>query len=195
PKNSSPANASASASEPPQIQQLRAKLRQNEISITDLTHRQGQIQDQIRQLQGRVQASPMVEQQFKELMRNYQTAQDFYNDLLKKRQNAGVAGDLEGQEESEQFKVYDPPSLPDKPSFPKKTYFAGGGLAGGLALGLGILYLLAASDKSLYNERDVELGLKLPVLTMVPMLDVATAHAKRTMRALDKSYETVTTKG
>ncbi len=195
PKSSSPANAAAPASDPPQIQQLRAKLRQNEISIADLTHRQGQIQDQIRQLQGRVQASPMVEQQFKELMRNYQTAQDFYNDLLKKRQNAGVAGDLEGQEESEQFKVYDPPSLPDKPSFPKKTYFAGGGLAGGLALGLGILYLLAASDKSLYNERDVELGLKLPVLTMVPTLDVATAHAKRTMRALDKTYDAVTTKG
>ena len=78
---------------------------------------------------------------------------------------------------------------------PMKTGFTVAVLAGGLALGLGILYLLAASDKSLYNERDVELGLKLPVLTMVPMLDVATAHAKRTMRALDKSYGTVTTKG
>ena len=194
PKSSSSANASASMIEPPQIQQLRAKLRQNEINITDLTHRQAQIQDQIRQLQGRVQASPMVEQQFKELMRNYQTAQDFYNDLLKKRQNAGVAGDLEGQEESEQFKVYDPPSLPDKPSFPKKTYFAGGGVAGGLALGLGILYLLAASDKSLYNERDVENVLKLPVLTMVPMLDVALGQARRNMKALEKSYDTATGK-
>lgn len=195
PKSLPPVNASASTSEPAQIQQLRARLRQNEISIADLTHRQVEIQNQIRQLQGRVQASPMVEQQFKELMRNYQTAQDFYNDLLKKRQNAGVAGDLEGAEESEQFKVYDPPSLPDKPSFPKKTYFAGGGLAGGLALGLGILYLLAASDKSLYSERDVELALKLPVLTLVPMLDVAAGQAKRNLKSLDKTYETVTTKG
>jgi polysaccharide chain length determinant protein (PEP-CTERM system associated) len=194
PKTNSSANGNAATIEPPQIQQLRAKLRQNEINITDLTHRQAQIQDQIRQLQGRVQSSPMVEQQFKELMRNYQTAQDFYNDLLKKRQNAGVAGDLEGQEESEQFKVYDPPSLPDKPSFPKKTYFAGGGLAGGLALGLGILYLLAVSDKSLYNERDVENVLKLPVLTMVPMLDVALGQAKRNLNALEKTYDSVTTK-
>ena len=109
--------------EPAQIQQLRAKLRQDEISITDLTHRQSQIQEQIRQLQGRVQASPVVEQQFKELTRNYQTALDFYNDLLKKRQNAGVAGDLESQQQSEQFRVYDPPSLPDQPSFPKKVHF------------------------------------------------------------------------
>jgi len=110
PKNNPSASGSsrASAAEPPQIQQLRAKLRQDDMNIADLTKRQSQIQDEIRQLQSRVQASPMVEQQMKELTRNYQTAQDFYNDLLKKRQNAGVAGDLESQQESEQFRVLDP---------------------------------------------------------------------------------------
>src|SRR6266404_5339913 len=55
PKNSPPANGStqAAAAEPPQIQQLRARLRQDGISIEDLTKRQGQIQDQIHQLQSR----------------------------------------------------------------------------------------------------------------------------------------------
>jgi polysaccharide chain length determinant protein (PEP-CTERM system associated) len=196
PKSNAPANGTvqASVSEPPQIQQLRAKLRQDEISITDLTHRQSQIQEQIRQLQGRVQASPMVEQQFKEVTRNYQTALDFYNDLLKKRQNAGVAGDLESQQQSEQFRVFDPPSLPDQPSFPKKTYFVGGGLGGGLALGLGILFLIAASDKSLHNERDVELALKLPVLALVPTLDVAAHHPEQTVRLVGNVTDAVTTK-
>ncbi len=172
-KNNPPANASTqvAATEPPQIQQLRARLRQGDMNIADLTKRQGQIQDEVRQLQNRVQASPMIEQQLKELTRNYQTAQEFYNDLLKKRQNAGVAGDLESQQESEQFRVYDPPSLPDRPSFPKKAYFVGGGLGGGLALGLAILFLIAVSDKSLHNERDVELALKLPVLALVPVLE------------------------
>src|ERR1700674_380817 len=173
PKNNPAANGStqSSAAEPPQIQQLRAKLRQDDMNIADLTKRQGQIQDEIRRLQSRVQASPMVEQQLKELMRNYQTAQDFYNDILKKRQNAGVAGDLERQQESEQFRVYDPPSLPDRPSFPKKVHLAGGGLGGGLALGLAILYLIAIGDKSMHTERDVELALKLPVLALVPVLE------------------------
>jgi len=175
PKNNLPANGStqAAAAEPPQIQQLRAKLRQDDISIEDLTKRQGQIQDAIHQLQSRVQASPMVEQQLKELTRNYQTAQDFYNDLLKKWQNAGVAGDLESQQQSEQFRVYDPPSLPDRPSFPKKVYFAGGGLGGGLALGFAILYLIAIGDKAMHTERDIELVLKLPVLALVPLLEMS----------------------
>ena len=142
------------------------------MNIADLTKRQGKIQDEIRLLQSRVQASPMIEQQLKELTRNYQTAQDFYKDLLKKRQNAGLAGDLESQQQSEQFRVYDPPSLPDRPSFPNRVRFCGGGLGGGLAVGLALLYLVAIGDKSMHTERDVELAIKLPVLALVPFLEV-----------------------
>jgi len=159
--------------EPPQIQQLRARLKQDELSIVDLTKHQSQIQGQINVLQGRLQLTPAVEQQFKELTRNYQSASEFYNDLLKRRDSAAVARDMTRQQGGEQFSLEDPPSLPMTPSFPKKTIFAGGGLAGGLALGLGLLYLLAAMDASMHTERDVEACLKLPVLTMVPTMDPA----------------------
>ena len=158
--------------ESPQIQQLRAKLRQDDLNIADLTKRQAQIQNETRVLQGRVQASPVVEQQFKEMTRNYQTASENYNDLLKKHNTSELAGVLESQQESEQFKVFDPPSLPNQPAFPNKIIFASAGFGGGFVVGLGILYLLAAGDKSLHTERDVELALKLPVLATVPTLQV-----------------------
>jgi polysaccharide chain length determinant protein (PEP-CTERM system associated) len=154
-----------------QVQQLRAKLRQDDLNIADLTKRQAQIQEQITQLQGRLQASPVVEQQLKEITRNYQTAQDFYNDLLKKRQQSAMATDLEHQQESEQFRVLDPPSLPGAPSFPNRKYFCAGGLGAGLTLALAIMYLIALLDKSMNTERDVEVCLNLPVLTTVPVLD------------------------
>src|SRR5260370_823764 len=66
-----------SGSEPPQIQQLRAVLRQDEINIADLTKRQQQIQEQSRVLESRVQAVPGVEQRLKEFTHNYQTPLDF----------------------------------------------------------------------------------------------------------------------
>ena len=162
----------AALHEPAAIQQLRTRIKQDDFNITDLTKRQTKIQDQIRSVQSRLQASPVIEQQLKELTRSYQTASDIYNDLLKKRENSAMATDLEHEQQGENFKVLDAPSLPSTPSFPKKTVFVGGSLGGGLALSLGILYLLALSDKALYSERDVELHLKLPVLTTVPSFDV-----------------------
>ena len=168
-----PSVRSETASEPPQIQQLRARLRQSEINIVDLTKRQVQIQEQSRVLEGRVQAVPGVEQKLKELTRNYQSALDFYNELLKKRDNSAMATDLAHQQEGEQFRVLDPPSLPTKPSFPKFLVFAAGGLGGGIALGLAILYVLMAMDQAFHTERDVEMFLKLPVLTSVPMLEAS----------------------
>jgi uncharacterized protein involved in exopolysaccharide biosynthesis len=163
-----PANAQATGIEPPAIQQLRARVRQDDLSIADLVKRQGQIQNQINVLQGRIQSTPGVEQQYKELTRNYQSALEFYNDLLKKHDQAAISSDLNRQQQGEHFNVLDAASLPMTPSFPKKTTFAGMGAGGGLALGLAILYLLSAFDPSMHTERDVEVCLQLPVLAVVP---------------------------
>ena len=166
------ANSQAALREPPSIQALKAKIKQDELNILDANKRQAQIQEQLRGIQARLQASPVVEQQLKDLTRDHQTALDIYNDLLKKRDNSAIARDMEDKQQGESFKVLDAPSLPSSPSFPKKSIFVGGGFGGGLALSLGILYLLALTDKSLYTERDVEVCLKLPVLTSVPSFDV-----------------------
>jgi polysaccharide chain length determinant protein (PEP-CTERM system associated) len=155
------------------MQQLRAKIKLDDLSITDATKRQAQIADQIHALQSHLQASPLVEQQLKELTRNYQTAFDNYNDLLKKQQKSTMAGDLQNQQQSGHYRILDPPSLPSKPSFPKKSIFVGGGLGAGLVLAFGIMYILAINDKAMYSERDIEACLKLPVLTMVPGFDVS----------------------
>ena len=167
--------------EPPELQQMRARVRQDDLNITDLTKSQRQIQEQIRLMQARVQASPMVEEKYKELTRNYQTAQQIYNELLKKQSDSTIAKDLEHEQESEVFRVLDPPSYPSAPSFPKLIIFLGGGLAGGFVSAVGILYLLAVLDKAMYSERDVEKCLKLPVLVSVPNL-VARGQLQRTMR-------------
>ena len=186
--NQTTTSAAAGEIEPAAIQQLRAKLKQDDLMIADLSKRQSQMQSQIGVMQGRLQLSPAVEQQFKELMRGYQSASDSYNDLLKRHAQALMAKDFTHEQQGEQFSMEDPPSLPMTPSFPKKPVFAGGGLAGGLALGLAVLYLLAALDSSMHSERDVEACLKLPVLALVPTMDPARAarsNGKRRIKELE----------
>ncbi len=160
----------SSAIEPAQIQQLRAQIHTYEQVMAAKQAEQEQIKQQIKIYQDRVQSSPAIEQQYKELTRDYQTALDFYNDLLKKRDQSAMATDLEHRQESEQFRVLDPANLPDQPSFPNRPLFTLGGFAGGLALGLGLAYMLELKDTSFKNEGDVEFALRLPVLALVPEL-------------------------
>jgi polysaccharide chain length determinant protein (PEP-CTERM system associated) len=172
PKASGDTKPSKATSEPAQIAQLRAGIHTTEQVIAEKTKEQAKIQQEIKVYQDRVQSSPAVEQQYKELTRDYQTALDFYNDLLKKRDQSTMATDLERHQEGEQFKILDPANLPDQPSFPNRAAFTLGGLGGGLALGLAIAFLLESRDTSFRTERDVEFALRLPVLAMVPAIEL-----------------------
>ena len=166
------------AAEPAQIQQLRAQIFQYDQVIKERTSQQEDIQKQIALYQARVQSSPAVEQEYKELTRDYQTALDFYNDLLKKRDQSAMASDLDRSQQGEQFRVLDPANYPSTPTFPKMPFFVGGGFAGGLALGLGLSLLLEMQDTSLRSERDVELALRLPVLALIPVIESNSKNAK-----------------
>jgi polysaccharide chain length determinant protein (PEP-CTERM system associated) len=168
-----------SAVEPQPIAQLRAQIHTFDQIIAERTREQDQIKQQIKVFQARVQSSPAIEQEYKELTRDYQTALDFYNDLLKKRDQSAMAGDLERRQEGEQFRVLDPANLPDKPSFPNRPLFALGGLGGGLALGLGLAFLLEVQDTSFKTERDVELSLRLPVLALIPAVGSTARNKSR----------------
>src|SRR5581483_6323921 len=71
--------------EPPEIQQLRVQIHQYGDAISQATRDQKRLQQQIAIYQSRVSLSPGVEEQYKVLTRDYDTAQKFYQDLLAKR--------------------------------------------------------------------------------------------------------------
>jgi len=174
----SPAAKPNSSVEPQQVAQLRAQMHQLDEVIAEKSREQEQIQGQIKLYQQRVQASPVIEQQYKQLTRDYQTALDFYDDLLKKRDQSAMARDLARRQQGEQFRVLDPANLPDQPSFPNRPLFTLGGLGGGLAFGLGLALLMELRDSSLRSERDVELVLRLPVLAIVPTIELSRKRSR-----------------
>ena len=156
--------------EPPEMQQLRLQIHQSEVFIGEKTREQARLKQQLNTYQARLSLSPGVEQQYKELTRDYQTALEFYNELPTKRSQSEMATSLERRQQGEQFRVMDAADLPEKPSFPNRPAFAAGGLAAGLALGIGITLLIELRDKSLLTENDVEHFLGLPTLAMVPRI-------------------------
>ena len=156
--------------EPPEIQQLRAQLHQSELAVAQKQEEQAHLQEQLRTLQSRLQLSPKIQQQFKSLTRDYQTALGFYNDLLKKRNESQMATELEHRQQGEQFRVLDAPSYPERPSFPNRSLFGLGGLGAGLIAGLGLVQLAEWRDKSMRSKQDVEIYLRLPILAQISVM-------------------------
>ena len=157
-------------SESPEIRQLRVQIHQYDTAISQATREQKRLQNQIGLFQGRVALSPAVEEQFKALNRDYDTAQKFYDDLLAKKSQSEMQTDMELRQQGEQMRLLNPADLPEAPSFPSRILFAGGGLGAGLALGLGLALWLELRDKSIRTEQDVIAVLELPMLVSVPWI-------------------------
>jgi uncharacterized protein involved in exopolysaccharide biosynthesis len=177
--NKTPADAAdtgsekASATEPPEIRQLRLQIHQYTDLIAQGTRDQKRLQEEIGVYQGRVSLSPAVEEQYKELTRDYDNSQKTYQDLLAKKSTAEQTLKMINQSQGERMFPLDPANLPDAPSFPNRLLFAGGGLGFGLALGLGLAMWQELRDKAIRTEADAEAALGLPMLVAVPWVGAA----------------------
>jgi polysaccharide chain length determinant protein (PEP-CTERM system associated) len=183
PKGSGPGEQAIKAVEPPAIKNIREQIHQYEVELHDRAAQQEELRNKIKKYQERMEQTPATAQEYKALTRDYQSASEFYNTLLSKREQAAMASALEKNQESEQFRVLDPPRYPDRPSFPKQVNFLGGGLAGGLALGLGLTLLLEMRDTSVRSDKDLEALLHLPVLAVVPELKKQASNPKANLAA------------
>jgi polysaccharide chain length determinant protein (PEP-CTERM system associated) len=167
PSLTTPLNTTPNRNDSTSVQQLRAQVRAADIGIQAKQKQQAQIQAAVRGYQDRIQSSPQVEEQYKQLTRDYETAEKFYDQLLTKMNQSKMATDLERRQEGEQFRVMDEPNLPDEPTFPKRYMFAGAGLIVGFGVGLALVAFLEYKNTALRTERDVWAFTQLPTLAVI----------------------------
>jgi polysaccharide chain length determinant protein (PEP-CTERM system associated) len=165
--------------DPPDIRQLRAQIYQAEQIIRTKTVEQERARSALGAAQSRLQLSPIVEEQFKGVTRDYDTALGFYNDLLGKKTHSEMATDLERRQQGEQFRVIDPANLPERPSFPNRPLFSLGGLGIGLVFGVGMIVVLESKDRSIRSEQDVVAYLGLPTLAVMPTIAGANGNGHK----------------
>jgi len=161
----------ANRHDPPRIQQLKLQLRAGQQALANAKQEQARIELQIRAYEARIEASPVIEEEYKAVTRDHDTALQFYNTLLTKMNESSMATALEHRQQGEQFRVMDAPNLPDAPTFPNRFVFACGGLGSGLILGLLLAALFEYRDTSLRNERDIWAFTKLPTLAVISLID------------------------
>ena len=172
----------AKSTDSAQLRQLKNQLRAQQASIASAKQEQTRLDQKIRSYEAKLESSPLIEEEYKQITRDHDTAMQFYNTLLTKMNQSSMATALEHRQQGEQFRVMDAPNLPEAPTFPNHLVFAGGGFSSGLALGLLLAALLEYRDKSMRNEGDVFAFTKLPTLAVVSYindLDISRSAGRR----------------
>lgn len=167
PVTTSTPGATTKAPESVGIQQLRAALLASDAGINAKRAEVAQIQGNTRLYQDRISSSPLVEEEYKALVRDNETAKKFYDDLLAKMNQSKMATSLQRRQQGEQFSLMDAANLPDSPSYPKRPLFGVGGFVLGLLIGGLVSALLEYRNTALRNEEDVYAFLHLNTLVAV----------------------------
>jgi len=154
------------------LMQIRSQLKANELEVQNYQRQERNIEDKIAQYRNRLNLTPATEQELAEISRGYEESRANYNSLLQKQNLSQLATNLEQRQGGEQFRVLDPPSLPDKPKSPNRLLLSLGGLVVGALLGAGLLALREMTAARVRNETDIDGIVPSRILVRIPHLDV-----------------------
>lgn len=151
--------------------QVQSQLRSNQLEITNREHSVAALKVKIDDYQARLNAEPVREQQLADLTRGYDQSKANYDDLLKKKNESAMATSMELLQQGERFHIIDPPSFPQKPTFPNRLKFCGIGLALGLALGVVVAGIFEMLDGRIYDEKEMKKLLPPAIIAEIPTIE------------------------
>jgi polysaccharide biosynthesis transport protein len=152
---------------------LAELLRQAETAsheVDTLSKEEARLQSEIGRYQGHLNLTPVREQQLNALVRDYDLIKHDYSDLLNRQLQSQLATTVEERGEGSQFRLVDPPTLPVRPSSPKRLKVSLGGAAAGLAAGVALVFLIGFLDQSFHSEKEINRHFALPFVLGVPYL-------------------------
>jgi len=180
--NGAPDSDRSSSLTPPSDPLLAELVRQAEANrreVESLSKEEARLRGEVSRYQGRLNLTPLREQQLNALLRDYDLIKRDYADLLNRQLQSQLATTVEARGEGLQFRLIDPPNLPIKPSGSLRIKVSLGGAAAGLAGGIAMALLMGFLDRSFHSEKELR-QFGLPLTLGVPYL--LTERDERTRR-------------
>jgi len=154
------------------MMQVESQLKANKLQIENYEQHAKDLEAQISTYRTRLNLTPQTEQELADVSRGYEESKANYNSLLQKQNQSQLATSLEQRQQGQQFRILDPPSLPNRPSAPNHLTLSLAGLLAGAALGLGLTAILEMKNVLVREEKDLEGLLPARVLVGIPHLNV-----------------------
>ena len=128
----------------------------------------------------RVANTPLREQQFQEISRDYEATKELYQSLLKRHGEAQLAENMEQRQKGEQFRILEPAIASKLPAAPQRTRLIVIALILCVGLAGGAVALTESLDTSFHTLDALRSFTIVPVLTSIPriVIDSDTRRAR-----------------
>lgn len=171
----------AEAIDNPAYIQLQAQLQAAETEISSLQRKKTELESKLQDLERRVATAPIVEQQYKELSRDYENAWTRYKELKAKQTEASLAESLETERKGERFTLIEPPELPEKPFKPNRMLILMVGLVLAAMLGIGGGLFAESINNTVRSQDDIGSVFNVPPLAAIPYIVTAAEQRRYAM--------------
>ena len=153
----------------PMMQQLSVSLSDAESRVAALRARVGEYQTRLTTLRSQSQTAPEIEAQLVQLNRDYTINRENYQQLVQRREQAKLSGDLSSATDMLTFRVVEPPMAATKPSGPNRLALFSGVFALALAAGLVGAFLMSQVRPTFLSHAALRDVTGVPVLGSINM--------------------------
>jgi polysaccharide chain length determinant protein (PEP-CTERM system associated) len=157
------------ASYSPMLQQLNVSLSQAEARVASMRARVAEYENRVTRLRNQSTTAPEIEAQFAQLNRDYSVNRENYQKLVERRESARLSGDLSSATDMLQFRVIDPPTVPNHPTGPNRLRLFSLVFGGALAAGLAVAFLMSQLRPTFLSQSTLRDVTGLPVLGSIGM--------------------------
>jgi succinoglycan biosynthesis transport protein ExoP len=150
---------------------LRTQLASTQMEIDSLEEQRKEIYQEISDYEKRLENAPMVEQEYNNLMGDYENAKFKYNEIMHKLMEARVAQGMEESQQGERFTIVEPAQLPEKPYKPNRMAIMLIGFVLAFGAGVGISAVRESLDASVKTADELFSLTGAPVLSVIPEME------------------------
>jgi polysaccharide chain length determinant protein (PEP-CTERM system associated) len=142
-RKTAPTGMSSSAGSNPVYQQLKMSLAEAEANVASLRARVAEYESRVQSLSAASRMLPQIEAEYTQLNRDYDVNKRNYDQLVARRESATMAVEMGATSGVADFRLIDPPTVPNKPAAPNRLLLMPAAGLAALLMGAAISFLIS----------------------------------------------------
>lgn len=169
----------AGAGGSPAVQEMARVLATSEVQVASLSARVAEYTKRYNDAMAALKTAPQVEAELAQLNRDYAIQKKNYEELVARREQASISGELDVASGVADFRVIDPPRANPKPVAPNRLLLLAGAMAAALAIGFFTTFAASQLRPVFHDADDLRARVELPILGVVTRLVTQADRARQ----------------